>query len=150
MKKLLLGSILLTFFSLAIILFQISCRKEASARTMGEESSSFVLISKTVIVKFYEQSGVDSLNNPILNEQSFAALDFYILRDKENSLSKVTVNLPQDEYAWSRAVLSKDGSKIFFDTYHVHTGYSGIYSCSINGSNVQKIADENCFLHDAH
>jgi hypothetical protein len=150
MKKLLLGSILLTFFSFAIILFQISCRKEASARNMGEPLSTSILISKPFVVKFSEQSGVDSLNNPILEERSLTALDFYILQDNETVLNKVTVNLPQDEYAWSRAVLSKDGSKIFFDTYHIHKGYSGIYSCSVDGGNAKKIADENYSLHDAY
>lgn len=148
MKKLLLGSIVLTLFSISILLFQISCRKEVSARNMGDGTAAKVLMSKDVEVKYFVQTGVDSLNNPHFDERIFTCLEFYILKDDETAPAKINISLPPDEYPWLEACLSKDGSKIFFGTYHKIKGYSGVYACNVDGSDVHMIGDESFFLRD--
>lgn len=148
MKKLLLGSALLILFSCSIILFQLSCRKEATARNMSDETPAVMLISKNIETKFREQTGVDSLRNPVFDERWFSYIELYILKDNKAAPVKININLPPDEYPVLNACLSKDGNKIFFSTQHKTKGYSGIYSCNINGSDAQKVADENYFLQD--
>ncbi|MFT3749004.1 MAG: hypothetical protein QM768_11830 [Agriterribacter sp.] len=148
MKKLLLGSIVLTLFSISILLFQISCRKEVSARNTGDGTAGKILMSKNIEVKYFEQSGVDSLNNPHFDERILTYLEFYILKDDETAPAKINISLPPDEYPWLEARLSNDGSKIFFGAYHTIKGYSGVYACNVDGSDVRRIGDENFFLQD--
>lgn len=148
MKKLLLASIVLTLFSISIIVFQMSCRKEVSAKNMGGDTPALVLISKNTELKYLEQKGVDSLNKPHFEEHVLYYLEFYTVKDNETVPVKININLPPDEYPWLEGRLSEDGSKIFFSAFHKTKGNLGVYACSIDGSNVHKIADEKFVLHD--
>ena len=56
MKKLLLGSIVLTMFAISVLIFQISCKKEATAQT-NSASSADQSVARICDVKgvYYEQ-----------------------------------------------------------------------------------------------
>jgi hypothetical protein len=47
MKKLLMSSIVLTAFSISIILFQFSCKKDAAAQTSTTQTKDQILVAKT-------------------------------------------------------------------------------------------------------
>ena len=146
MKKLLLGSILLTIFSLSVILFQISCQKTVLADGSEQPSPSVALLSKPVITVNTVQNGVDSLGNPKYNQTEFTTLELYIVN--ENGLNKLNVSLPDQEFIWLNARLSNNGKTIMFGSIHKTRGYTGVYSCNIDGSNLRKVADENYRLED--
>jgi len=116
MKKLLLSSIILLLFSCSMLLFQISCQKQANART-NETGSNKIVYSK------YDGTSVGEIwtaNIDGTNQQ------------------KVNVTLPSNTIAISTSV-SKDGSKIIFATESNDSTKEGIYTCNIDGTNLTKV-----------
>ncbi|MBX3240320.1 MAG: hypothetical protein KIT80_02285 [Chitinophagaceae bacterium] len=146
MKKLFLGSILLTIFSLAVILFQISCQKTALANDNEQTPPSVALLSKPVITVNIIQEGVDSLGKSKYNQTEFTTLELYIVN--ENGLNKLNVSLPDQEFVGLNARLSGNGKTIMFGSIHKTRGYTGVYSCNIDGTNLRKVADGNYTLED--
>ncbi|MBI1780752.1 MAG: hypothetical protein HYR66_05225 [Sphingobacteriales bacterium] len=157
MKKLLMGSFVLTIFSISLLIFQLSCKKEAVAQT-----GSYVLHPATtsalggVIVG----SGLNINNSGVL---SVAARDTSVpqlgkllfvelsggLPDQQTICTsnydgtgkvKIPISLPTSREFRSipvHATLSPDGKMLFFEAYEGSTQTYFIYSCSINGSNLQ-------------
>ena len=57
MKKLLMGSIVLTVFAISVLLFQLSCKKEANSQTSVQAGSTDQSVARICDVKgvYYEQ-----------------------------------------------------------------------------------------------
>jgi len=131
MKKILLSTIVLLFFSISIGIFQISCQKEATAETAENTATSQV--NKIIYMKW---------NNTYP--------EFWICNyDGTNNL-KVNLSLPSGiAVSENPPFMSPDGQKIFF-TAGVSVsgqGYSNnnasLYSCNSDGSGVTKIVSGN-------
>lgn len=121
MKKLLMGSIALTLFSISILLFQISCQKESIAQT---------------------SSGLKQLNKIIFKRWNYSAntLDgIYIANSDGSNMTKVNIAIPGATDINSPR-LSPDGLTVFFHA-GIPGSHSNIYSCNLDGSNVKKILD---------
>lgn len=116
MKKLLLSSIILLLFSSSMLLFQISCQKQANART-NDTAANKIAYSK------YDGSSIGEIWTANL--------------DGTNQ-QKVNVTLPSNTIAISMSV-SKDGTKIIFSTESDDSSKEGIYTCNIDGTNLSKI-----------
>lgn len=116
MKKLLLSSIILFLFSASILLFQISCQKEANAKVNNTDANKIVF----------------SKNN------GSGAGEIWIANFDGSNQQRVDVSLPTNTVAVSLSV-SRDGSKIFFSTESDDYIKEGIYTCNIDGSNLTKI-----------
>ena len=126
MKNLLLGSVALSLFSCSILIFQISCSKDAQAQITSNGANK--------IVYYLAQTGPDQ------NQKLWMADD-----DGANA-SEIPINLPG--WALREPHLSPDGSKIFFsatDSTTFPTGMyaSEIFSVNIDGSNLQRITQYN-------
>lgn len=133
MKKLLYSSIVLLLFSTSILLFQISCQKDAEANSQEDTSSTSQQLNKLVFKKLSWPS------QKIISE-------IWIVNYDGSNATKVNITLP-NEVVFSTAmipVMSPDGKKIFFTAGpkadQGSNGYYGdLYSCDINGTNVTKI-----------
>lgn len=116
MKKLLLSSIVLLLFSSSMLLFQISCQKQANAKA-NETGANKIVYSK------YDGTSIGEIWTANL--------------DGTNQ-QKVNVTLPSNTVAISTSV-SKDGAKIIFSTESDDSAKEGIYTCNIDGTNLIKI-----------
>jgi hypothetical protein len=97
MKKLLMSSVVLIAFSLAIIVFQMSCKKDANAQTA--------------------QGGITQLNKLIFfkNPPPFSSLELWKCNYDGSNALKINVNLGAGVvFGKSAPVFSPDGKKIFF------------------------------------
>lgn len=160
MKKLLLGSVALTLFSLSIIIFQISCQKESHAQT-----TNYTLPPATtstlggVIVG----NGLSVTSNGTLSLTASGATQqnkiLFFKRLKSNTTTNwdeiwtanydgtnaqkinivppagMSINLDSD------VTISPDGQRIFFGMSETATGNTHIYSCKLDGTNLTKVVD---------
>jgi hypothetical protein len=122
MKKLLITSTTLFLFSASILMFQISCSKDANAGNSG--GSGTMSQGKVLILK--------SNNNTF----QFAIID------KNGLETIINLNLPtpysqidQDEY-------TTDGNIIFFKAYDMtnpNDPNGALFTCDMNGGNVKNL-----------
>lgn len=122
MKKILLSTIVLLSFSLSILLFQISCKKEAKAESPVTNTGLNILV-------FQKNAGGKS--------------EIWTANYDGSNQKKVNIQLPTGvTLDGSTTILSPDGKTIFFHTTGIpNANLDGIdiYSCSIDGSNVKKV-----------
>jgi len=125
MKKLLLSSIVLFLFSIAMILFQFSCKKEAKAQ---QQNSSSQYLNKILYVK---------------NDMSGNTFEVWIANIDGSSSQKIPVNLPSGLYFGGNVYLTPDGKKIVFTVGTENAKSKGIYiyTCNIDGSSLAKVID---------
>lgn len=126
-KKLFLASASLIFFALSIILFQVSCKKDATAQTNAITGQ--VQINKIIYVTKHGNGS-----------------EIWVANYDGTNRSKVDYHLPlglKVDYEYAGAKLSPDGKKVFFSASNEGYGQNcdGIYSCNIDGSNTIKIID---------
>ena len=139
MKKILMGSAVLTAFSLSIIAFQMSCSKTANAQTGGT-------------------TGVTQLNKiiyTVIPVQNQFLEQIWIANYDGTNPKQVPITLPTNVWVdYDGARLSPDGKTVFFSTtYAVQSGNSysyGIYSCGVDGSNLTKIVNGTSSLNGAY
>jgi len=134
MKKLLLSSIVLITFSLSIILFQVSCKKEAIAQTTTTHTTTVSVDtikqeSKILFIKM----GLPPITSAI-----------WIVNYDGTNPQQINITLPAnhviDGTLGGTLAISPDHKKIFFsavDTTKVEN--DSIFSCDIDGSNAQKV-----------
>jgi len=134
MKKLLLSSIVLFLFSASILIFQVSCKKEAKAESpTASEKNNESLILYTVY------------------DKSDNGMEYWLIDIDGNNRRKIPINLPDNLvldsdggslinegqtliFLVSEKERKADGSRVFY-----------IYSCSTDGSKLKKVAD--CSKH---
>ncbi|MBL0079228.1 MAG: hypothetical protein IPP53_08940 [Bacteroidetes bacterium] len=121
MKKLLLSSIVLLLFSCSILIFEVSCQKEAKADT-----NYITQQNKIVYLKEF----------PIENGQD----EIWTANIDGTNQKRYSINFPANyelDAENGNITLTPDNQKIIFalDVNRV----AGIYSCNIDGSNLVKI-----------
>ena len=128
-----MGSIALTMFSISMILFQLSCKKEANAQTT---TTSLTQLNKLIYSYSYDNY----------------VTEIWTSNYDGTNQTKVNITLPTGVYFTHQeernCSLSPDGKKIFFlagaaysfngNTYP-YTLTPSIYSCDFDGSNVVKV-----------
>ncbi len=123
MKKLFLSSLVLLFFSFSILIFQISCRKDAVAQN-----------ATTAINKM-----VYSVYDPTLGQVKIFTSNL----DGSNAV-QVPVGLPG--WTYGQVKFSPDGTKLFFlgDSSAINgTRVVEIFSANLDGSNFQRITNHS-------
>ncbi len=122
MKKLLLSSIVLLLFSCSILIFQVSCQKEALADTKNTTQLNKIAYTKS------DTAGVSEIwtsNNDGTNQQ------------------KVNISLPANYYIRQSVTVSNNGTLLIFpvETAILNSGVDAgyIYSCNLDGSNLKRI-----------
>lgn len=122
MKKILLSTIVLLSFSLSILLFQISCKKEAKAELPVTGTTLNILL-------FHKIVGGKS--------------EIWISNYDGSNQKKINVQVPSGvTLDGGTTILSPDGKTIFFHVLGTPNGNldgADIYSCNIDGSNVKKV-----------
>jgi len=129
MKKILMGSVVLTALSLSIIAFQMSCSKSANAQTSGTTSLTqlnLVLYSKDIP---YNANGGTN--------RSFWTSNLDGSNQKQIPIS----GIPENEL--ESANLTPDGKTVVFEVSDSITNKTVLYSCSIDGTNLKKIVGLN-------
>jgi len=122
MKKIILSSAVLLLFSISIMIFQISCQKEADADTNG--------ISAT------------QLNKVIYSKTRSNVPEIWVCNYNGTGAAKVNVILPNGVVFFEglTPVMSPDGKKIFFAAGPPYTQgakisyLSDLYSCNADGT----------------
>jgi hypothetical protein len=124
MKKILLGSFVLLFFSISIILFQLSCTKSAEAHEGGGDNNTNAILYLRQNPELYSELWSVNLNGT--NDH------------------KINVMLPAgwilQPYSSAR-ILSKN-QKIIFTAGAANASNANImafYSCNLDGSNTIKL-----------
>ncbi|MET6996932.1 hypothetical protein [Chitinophaga defluvii] len=120
MKKLLLSAAVLFFFGASVILTTMSYQKEAKAE------SPIVYAPLTLYTKDVRGQSSEIwliANNDITKQQ------------------KINITLPAGQLIAPQAKLDRDASRVVFVTMDANEKETGIYSCTITGSDVRKIAD---------
>jgi hypothetical protein len=158
MKKLLLSSAALTLFSISILVFQLSCKKDAVAQT----SNPYVLppATSTSLGGVIAGSGLNITANgtlsvtPVTGTLTQQNIIFYI---KEGSLTgtyeywlanldgtnqhKINITLGANVVLKDEARLTPDGTKIIFTAEDTSTTIDAIYTVAIAGGTPAKIVD---------
>lgn len=125
MKKLLLSSIVLLIFSCSILIFEVSCQKEANARQNNNSS----IQNKIAFTKHNELTEV--------NEIWIANID-------GTNQKKINLNIPSGKSLEDGSFdIIDNGSKVVFTLWNNTTEGNEIYTCNIDGSNLIKIVDNN-------
>ena len=152
MKKLLLSSVILTFFAFSIILFQASCQKEAVANT--ESGYTLPPATATTLGGVIVGSGLDVTTDGTLSVKSgsVAQQNKIIYKKKVNSVTeiwtanydgsnqkKLSIALPSGTDVWDMTI-SPDGQKLIFSAF-VNSSESHIFTCKTDGSSLTKIID---------
>ncbi|SEW05307.1 hypothetical protein [Chitinophaga arvensicola] len=122
MKKLLLGTIALLAFNAAVIITQMSCKKEAQAETPVVRPSLVLYINS-----------IESADRSVVSELWIAKLD-------GTNKTKLNITLPANTVIAGHASLSPDGQTVVFSAneivstspYVIKDG--GIYSAPLNGT----------------
>jgi len=119
MKKLLLSSMVLFLFSTSIMMFQVSCQKNANAKINVTTQQNKIIYTKS-------GSGTDEI---------------WIANLDGTNQTKVPIVLPSNlKLGNAQATITPDGTKIIFQAREVsisNTGY--LYTCNTNGSDLVKI-----------
>lgn len=124
-----MGTAILSAFALALTLVQISCSK-TNAQTNNDAVSQ---INKII----YTRQNISS-----------SAMQIWVANYDGSGASQIPVALPANltisgDIASSAVRLSPDGQTIFFLAYDNTTTVCSIYSCNINGTNVQLVIPHN-------
>jgi Tol biopolymer transport system component len=124
MKKLLLSSIILLLFSCSILIFQVSCQKEANAGT-----NNITTMNKIVYMNYDDITGLYEIYTSNL--------------DGTNN-TKVPITIPSGLKMNDAVAITPDGNKLIFTLRNInsstpnHIGGS-VYTCKLDGSELTKI-----------
>jgi hypothetical protein len=130
MKKLLLGSIVLSAFSVSVALFQMSCNKTSNA----QGSNPITTQSKFVYLVEGGVTGAGSDNGQIW----IAGLD-------GTGAQQVNITMPSgyvvDGSSECNPIVTSNGATLVFLGYDSSLQQQALFSCGINGGSAVKIKD---------
>ncbi len=153
MRKLLLGSVVLTLFAFSLILIQISCHKDVQAQTLaytlppatttslgGVIVGNGLSVTSNGIISVDSRTGGTANQNLILTSylNSDSTLAIY---DYNGNLQK-TIELGSERGSLIDARFSTDGTLIFFRTKATGAYGDRIFKMNSDGSAIQQIVDQ--------
>ena len=130
MKKLLFGTIILSLFAISLSIVQVSCSK-----TTAQTSSVVNQVSKILYTSY-----------------SGGNYKLWIANYDGTNATQINIALPAGvdmQYGNSNfsMYLSPDGQKIFFFAGNpISPGANSLYSCNVNGTNVQPVVTSSTEL----
>ena len=160
MKKLFLGSIALTIFSLSTIIFQISCQKAATAQSGSGSTYTLPPATTTTLGGIIVGNGLSVTSNGTLSVTASSStpqqlgkilyirtndavtphiVEFFTVNYDGSNNAKVPINLPAGFYAQENVQISPDGQTLFFNVSDASKSY--IYKCKIDGSGLARILE---------
>ena len=167
MKKVLLGAIVLTFFSLSLILFEIGCRKTAKAQSPAyvlpvattsklggvipdgttisvDASGKISTVPSTLAPQagkiIYIKFGATAVNNQI-----------WTANYDGSGAQQINITLPTNLAIDGDIKISPDHKTIFFTVYPTSgTAVNYIYACNIDGTNAHEVISANSDMQVAY
>ncbi len=129
MKKILLSSIILFLFSVSVVLFQISCKKEAVADVGVNGAGGSNL-------------GVILFQRSIPNTSGSFTQEIWMANYDGTNQKKIPVSIPAN-HSLNGLHLSPDGKTLFVEYYFSTAGQGRmyLYSYTLDGSNQKLILD---------
>lgn len=155
MKKLLLGSLTLIAFSLAILVFQVSCKKDAVAQTnppytlppATTTTLGGVMVDGTTIK--VDGTGKISATIPtpqqplnvilFVKESASGTFEFWLANMDGSNQRKINITLPAGITLRDEAQISPDGTKLIFNANDTNAGYHSLYSVALTGGTPVKL-----------
>ncbi|MET3979005.1 hypothetical protein ABIB62_001574 [Mucilaginibacter sp. UYP25] len=159
MKKILLSTVVLIAFSLSIVLFQISCKKDAVAETptlsapiattntlgLVKPDGTTIKIDATGKISAVSTNSPTSADIVVYSKLNATKTEIWKVNIDGSQNQKINIVLPagvefnvNDGGAFK---LTKDASKLIFQAKTTVTDKGSLYSCNIDGSSVKKIVD---------
>ncbi len=128
MKKLLYSSIVLSVFSLSVIVFQISCKDNSVAKSNATQTQTKFLYSRIATSGTWE---------------------YWTANLDGTSAQQIPISLPNSEKIGGYGNLTSDGQTLIFNAYNSGFTNTYIYSVSMNGTNLKKLSESlsNYELH---
>ena len=158
MKKILLSTVVLIAFSFSIILFQISCKKDAKAQTSSAltpatttklggviPDGSTIAVDGTGKISVAQQGKIVFIKYGSATSQS----EVWTANYDGSEAAKVNLVLPSTLSVAAHANISPDHKTLFVSVFDAK-GNAGIYSCGIDGSNPKLILSGNIDVTDAY
>jgi Tol biopolymer transport system component len=123
MKKLLLSSIILLLFSCSLLIFQVSCQKEANAR----------------------QSDVSNQNKILFTRATDISSEIWIADSDGRNQRKINFSLLPNEKMNPNISISPDNSNIYITTSEKVGNYyrARLYTIDLNGNNKSEIITDS-------
>jgi hypothetical protein len=162
MKKLLMGSVALTLFSISIIIFQLSCKKDATAQTSGTNytlppattstlggivvGNGLSVSSGGTLSDNSSTGGVIQLNKIIFSKMpsSTNIPELWTANYDGTNQTKINIVLGANLKIDGGAKLSPNGQKVFFEVAEGSPVIkTHIYSCNLDGTALTQIIDGN-------
>jgi Tol biopolymer transport system component len=125
MKKLLIGAITLSTFSISLLLFQISCQKEVIAQNPTTVQQGKIIFAQKAIY--------DSLK------------EIWIVNYDGTGQTKLPLPVLPQGFNFRSIGISPDGQTVFIAGYDNNGNKSQIYSMTSTGTNFKKIVDYDGF-----
>ena len=126
MKKLLMSSVVLTLFSLSILIFQISCKKEATAQT-----TSVSVVQKNII---------------LYSKSSGSTIKFYTSNYDGTNSNLIPISLPSGQIINGLSgKLSPDCNKLFFKASN--SSQDILYSVNMDGTGLTIVSSSTTESH---
>jgi hypothetical protein len=160
MKKIFLGSIALTIFSISIIIFEVSCQKKATAQNGNNSTYILPPATNSVLGGIIVGSGLSITNNGTLSVNTANStpqqlgkilyirtndavtphiIEYWTMNYDGTNNTKVPINLPSGFFAQENVQVSPDGQTIFFNVRDASKSY--IYKCKIDGTGLSKLLE---------
>lgn len=157
MKKIILASAVLLFFAISISIFQMSCKKDANAQTGTNYTlppattsslggviigSGLSVTANGTISVSNTSTGTTQLNKILVCKAFGTYTEIWTANYDGSNYTKINISLPVGFKMVSLvdARLSPDGKYLFFNgSESVNLNIINLYSCKIDGSNLQKI-----------
>ena len=140
MKKILMGSMVLTALSLSIIAFQVSCSKTANAQTSsGSQQVGIILFTKVNSMSGSTDYIADTMG---------VVPEYWTVNYDGTNAKKLSIPFQSGWYYSSYPKLSPDGKTIFFSALQPYNtnGISSkkyILSCSLDGTNLKTVQSQD-------
>jgi hypothetical protein len=162
MKKFFMGSLSLILFSISIVIFQMSCKKDATAQagvtsytlpaattsTLGGVivGSGLSVTSNGILSANATTGGLTQLNKIIytkLNTSIAQRFEIWTSNYDGSNQTKLNVIMPTGFQGPGdgEVKLSPNGQKIFFTSLQTSNSTSHIFACNIDGTSLTRIID---------
>lgn len=158
MKKILLSTVVLIAFSFSIILFQISCKKDAKAQSSSNlapatttklggviPDGSTIAVDAAGKISVAQEGKIVFIKYGSATSQS----EVWTANYDGSEAAKVNLVLPSTLSVAAHANISPDRKTLFVSVFDAK-GNAGIYSCGIDGSNPKLIVTGNIDITDAY
>jgi hypothetical protein len=126
MKKLLMGSVALILFSVSVVVFQVSCSKDAMAGNDDDNGGK----GKMVLYKISTDAGGDQNNEQL-----------WLMESNGSNRHRVNIVFPQNDFFITSARLVDKGTKIilFAIKFNEVDNYRVAYKCNLDGSGLTQL-----------